>query len=130
MTRVRLSERMANAEETCARCEHDVDGKCELPILTGINRDRGTISTTRLVGFSEDGRTCQLFTAKRKGSMSKEEWLQTVVPFDVLCPKCHQAFKEVWLTTPTWNGDRSRLRMCRRCAEGICKIWKAAEVEE
>lgn len=65
MTRLRLSERIANAEETCARCEHDVDGRCELPILTDIDRKRGTVSTTRLVGFSEDGRTCQLFTEKR-----------------------------------------------------------------
>lgn len=129
MTRVRLSERMANAEETCARCEHDVDGKCELPILTGIHKDRGTISTSKLISFSEDGMTCQLFTAKRKG-MSKEEWMYTVVPFDVLCPRCHQTFKEVWLTTPTWDGDRSRLRMCRSCAEAICRTWKAAKIEE
>ena len=64
MTRVRLSERIANAEETCARCENDVDGKCKLPVLTGIHKDRGTISTSKLISFSEDGRTCQLYTEK------------------------------------------------------------------
>ena len=62
--------------------------------------------------------------------MNREEWLRTVTPFDVLCPRCGWGFKEVWLETPNWCGEMSKVRLCRRCAEEVHEKWPGSEAKE
>lgn len=63
MTRLLLSQREKNARITCSRCFNCNDnGCCRLPIL--IQYEAGTIRVARLISFSEDGLTCQLFRDK------------------------------------------------------------------
>ena len=63
MTRLLLSEREKNARITCSHCFNCNDtGWCRLPIL--IEYEAGTIRVARLISFSDDGLTCQLFRDK------------------------------------------------------------------
>lgn len=60
MTRLLLSERQKNANITCSRCVNCTDtGWCKYPIL--MEYKEGTVRVARLISFSDDGLTCQLF---------------------------------------------------------------------
>ena len=62
--------------------------------------------------------------------MNKGEWLRTVTPFDVLCPRCGWRFKEVWLGMRNWCGEMSKVSLCRKCAEEVHKKLPGLEVSE
>ena len=62
MTRMLLSERNKNATITCSKCANDRAGYCSYPIL--MDFIEGAFRVTKLIHFSEDGLTCQLFREK------------------------------------------------------------------
>lgn len=63
MTHLLLSEREKNARSTCSRCFNCNDtGWCRYPII--IQFEKGVLRTARLISFSDDGLTCQLFRSK------------------------------------------------------------------
>lgn len=64
MTRMLLSERTKNAAITCSKCANDRCGYCCYPIL--MDFIEGAFRLTKLIHFSEDGLTCQLFREKVK----------------------------------------------------------------
>lgn len=60
MTYILLSERLKNAERTCEKCQNLKDnGSCKYPVLIA------RYFTTKLINFSEDGLTCQLFRRRK-----------------------------------------------------------------
>lgn len=64
MVRLLLSQREENARETCARCINRRGATCKYPIIMEYcdNAVGGmTIRTAKLISFSDDGMTCQLF---------------------------------------------------------------------
>ena len=70
MTRLLLSERERNARITCAHCANqNRRGFCRYPILMEYNH--GSVRISRLISFSEDGLTCQLF---REDKMEGPNW--------------------------------------------------------
>ena len=61
MVRLLLSQRQENARETCAKCVNcKPSGMCKYPIALEWYGD-GSVRIARLISFSEDGLTCQLF---------------------------------------------------------------------
>lgn len=64
MTYTLLSERMSRAVKKCAECANNNDGKCKYPILLEYNKTTGNYRVTKLINFSDDGMTCQLYEMK------------------------------------------------------------------
>lgn len=64
MTHMLLSERTKNAAITCSKCANDRCGHCRYPIL--MEFIEGSFRVAKLIHFSEDGLTCQLFREKVK----------------------------------------------------------------
>lgn len=64
MTYILLSERMRRAAKKCAECANNDDGKCKYPILLEYNRTTGNYRVTKLINFSKNGTTCQLYEVK------------------------------------------------------------------
>ena len=63
MTRLLLSERTENARKTCSRCCHNVNDECRYPVLVECIKTYSGVSlrTARLINYSDDGLTCQLY---------------------------------------------------------------------
>lgn len=62
--RLLLSERERNARITCSHCANQRErGFCRYPIM--MEYSQGTIRISRLISFSEDGLTCQLFRERK-----------------------------------------------------------------
>ena len=70
MTRLLLTQREENARITCSCCVNQREqGFCRYPILMEYNH--GSVRISRLISFSEDGLTCQLF---REDKMEGPNW--------------------------------------------------------
>lgn len=52
--------------------------------------------------------------------------------YDVMCPRCNSTFWEVWLLLPIPLSltNKSRIRLCRKCAEELVKSHKDWEIKE
>lgn len=58
--RLLLSEREKNARLTCSHCVNlKENGFCKYPII--LEWDAFSVRVAKLISFSEDGLTCQLF---------------------------------------------------------------------